>query len=120
MPKLAAFPKAYMQALCKDGTMKLSEWFELASTLEIDGLEFYAGFVEMAESGNWPVLRRQVEAMGMTIPMLCCSPDFTHPDESFRNREIEKQKRWIDMIATLGGSYCRVDRKSTRLNSSHQ
>ncbi len=88
--------------------MKLSEWFELASTLEIEGLEFYAGFIEMADSTKWPVFRRQVEAMGMVIPMLCCSPDFTHPDVGFRNREIEKQKRWIDMTATLGGSYCRV------------
>jgi sugar phosphate isomerase/epimerase len=39
---------------------------------------------------------------------MCCSPDFTHPDESFRQREIEKQKHWIDMTAALGGSYCRV------------
>ena len=38
MPKLAAFPKAYMQALCKDGTMTLAEWFELATTLNVDGL----------------------------------------------------------------------------------
>jgi sugar phosphate isomerase/epimerase len=108
MPKIAAFPKAYMQALCKDGTMKLSEWFELASTLEIDGLEFYAGFIEMTDDSKWSDFRKQVESLGMTIPMLCCSPDFTHPDESFRNREIAKQKRWIDMTAALGGSYCRV------------
>ena len=40
--------------------------------------------------------------------MVCCSPDFTHPEAAFREIEIEKQKRWIDMTATLGGSYCRV------------
>ena len=108
MPKIAAFPKAYMHALCKDGTMKLWQWFELASTLEIQGLEFYAGFIEMADPKMWPVFRNQVESLGMSIPMLCCSPDFTHPEAAFRNREIEKQKRWIDMAATLGGSYCRV------------
>lgn len=108
MPKIAAFPKAYMQALCKDGSMKLAQWFELASTLSIDGLEFYAGFLEMEDESKWPGFRKQVEALGMTIPMMCCSPDFTHPDEAFRNREIAKQKRWIDMTAVLGGSYCRV------------
>ncbi|MEN9950470.1 MAG: hypothetical protein RLY85_1222, partial [Bacteroidota bacterium] len=26
MPQLAVFPKAFMHALCKDGTMKLAEW----------------------------------------------------------------------------------------------
>ena len=32
-PKLAAFPKAYMQALCRDGSMTLAEWIELATPL---------------------------------------------------------------------------------------
>ena len=108
MPKLAAFPKAYMQALCKDGSMRLAEWFELACGLGVDGLEFYAGFLEMQDERNWPVFRKQVEDLGMQIPMLCCSPDFTHPDAAFREREIGKQKRWVDMTHALGGRYCRV------------
>jgi sugar phosphate isomerase/epimerase len=108
MPKIAAFPKAYMHALCKDGSMKLSEWFELASGLGVDGVEFYAGFLEMQDPGNWPAIRMQVESMGLQIPMMCCSPDFTHPDPAFRNKEIDKQRYWIDMTAALGGKYCRV------------
>lgn len=108
MPKLAAFPKAFMQALCKDGTMKISEWIELAAKLEIEGLEWYAGFLEMADESKWPQFRQQVEDHGLLIPMMCCSPDFTHPDAAYRNAQIEKQKHWIDMTYTLGGSYCRV------------
>ena len=108
MPKLAAFPKAFMQALCKDGTMTVSEWISLAAELEVDGLEWYAGFLEMADESNWPKFRKQVEDAGKVIPMMCCSPDFTHPDTAFREREIAKQKRWIDMTHALGGSYCRV------------
>ncbi len=108
MPKLAVFPKAYMQALCKDGSMRLAEWIALAVKLDIDGLEWYAGFLEMADKRNWPEFRKQVEGHGKTIPMMCCSPDFTHPDPSFRQKEIDKQKQWIDMTFALGGSYCRV------------
>ncbi|WP_153556495.1 sugar phosphate isomerase/epimerase family protein [Roseimaritima sediminicola] len=108
MPQLAAFPKAYMQALCKDGTMRLSEWFDLAETLDVAGLEFYAGFLELADAANWPVLRDEVERRGMTIPMLCCSPDFTHPDADERERQIQQQRHWIEMTHVLGGSYCRV------------
>ena len=108
MPKLAAFPKAFMQALCKDGTMKVSEWINLAVKLDIDGLEWYAGFLEMDDESNWKRFRNEVEANGKSIPMMCCSPDFTHPDAAFREKEIEKQKRWIDMTYALGGSYCRV------------
>ncbi len=108
MPKLAAFPKAFMQALCKDGTMKVSEWIALASKLDIDGLEWYAGLLEMADESNWPRFRREVEDTGKCIPMMCCSPDFTHPDAAFREKEIAKQKHWIDMTEVLGGAYCRV------------
>ncbi|GAA4469194.1 sugar phosphate isomerase/epimerase [Nibrella saemangeumensis] len=108
MPKLAVFPKAFMPALCKDGTMTVSEWIDLAVKLDIDGLEWYAGFLEMADESNWSRFRRQVGEHGKVIPMMCCSPDFTHPDAGFRAREVVKQKRWIDMTYALGGSYCRV------------
>lgn len=97
-----------MQALCKDGTMRVSEWITLASKLNIDGLEWYAGFLEMSDTNNWPLFRKQVEDYGMVIPMMCCSPDFTHPDKIFRDKEIAKQKNWIDMTVSLGGAYCRV------------
>ena len=108
MPKLAVFPKAFMQALCKDGTMKVSEWIELACGLPVQGLEWYAGFLEMQHRPNWVRFRREVEERGKVIPMLCCSPDFTHPDESFRRQQMTKQKEWIEMTSALGGSFCRV------------
>lgn len=108
MPKLAVFPKAFMIPLCKDGTMRLSEWIALAVKLDIEGLEWYAGFLEMKDEKNWLKFRRQVEDHGKVIPMMCCSPDFTNRDAVFRATEINKQKRWIDMTQTLGGSYCRV------------
>lgn len=108
MPKLAVFPKAFMNALCKDGTMRLNEWIDLAVQLDVQGLEWYAGFIEMQDEKNWEGFRKKVEAYGKTIPMMCCSPDFTHPDRAFREAEIKKQKHWIDMTYALGGSYCRV------------
>jgi sugar phosphate isomerase/epimerase len=108
MPRLAVFPKAFMQALCKDGTMKLSEWINLATKLDVDGLEWYAGFLEMQDPSRWTHFRQLVEDGGKVIPMMCCSPDFTHPDKAFRTKQIEKQKNWIDMTHAVGGSFCRV------------
>ncbi len=108
MPKLAVFPKAFMQELCKTGTMKISEWIDLTVALKVDGLEWYAGFLEMADESSWPTFRKQVNDYGKVIPMLCCSPDFTHPDAAFREREIQKQHHWIKMAHSLGASYCRV------------
>ena len=108
MPKLAAFPKAFLDQLCVDGSMSLTEWIDLAATLEVDGLEFYGGFLDLQDSARWPEARQRAEDRGLSIPMMCCSPDFTHPSAEFRQRQIELEKGWIDMTAALGGSYCRV------------
>lgn len=108
MPKLAAFPKAYIRDLVTPQAMTLAQWVELATPLGLDGLEFYSGFWELADRAHWPKLRRLVESHGMTIPMMCCSPDFSQPDPELSRQEIEREKMWIRMSAELGASYCRV------------
>ena len=108
MPKLAAFPKAWMKELCVDGSLSLERWIEMAATLDVDGLEFYSGFLELQEPAAWAHYRRLAGDHGLSVPMLCCSPDFTHPEASFRRREVEKERGWIDMAAALGCRTCRV------------
>lgn len=109
MPKLAAFPKAWLDDLCVTGTMTMRQWVDLAAPLGLDGLEFYSGFAELAGGpGAWATARRIAGDRGLAIPMLCCSPDFTHPDAAFRREQVDKEKGWIDMAAGLGAAYCRV------------
>ena len=88
--------------------MTLREWVDLAAPLGLDGLEYYSGMLELADAARWPAARREVESRGMVIPMLCCSPDFSQLDPELRRREIEKEKTWIRMAATLGAKFCRV------------
>ncbi len=108
MPKLAVFPKAYMNALCVDGSMSVHEWLCIAESLDVEGVEWYAGFIENEERTNWARFKSIANDKGLEIPMLCCSPDFTHSDPSFREKQIGKEKQWIDMAAELGASFCRV------------
>lgn len=107
-PKLAAFPKAFMDPLCVTGEMSVRQWVDLAATLDIDGMEFYSGFLELRDHPDLPAIRRYIEDKGLTIPMMCCSPDFTHPDLAFRKEQVEVEKGFIEMTAALGGSLCRV------------
>ena len=72
--------------------------------LGLDGLEYYSGMLELADPARWADARRTVEERGLVIPMLCCSPDFSHPDAEFRRVEIEKEKHWIRMAAALGAA----------------
>jgi sugar phosphate isomerase/epimerase len=107
-PKLAAFPKAWMDPLSVTGEMSLRQWIDLAATLGVDGLELYMGFIDLRDPKTWPATRRYAEARGLPIPMMCCSPDFTHPDPAFRRKQIDLENGWIDMTAELGGQFCRV------------
>lgn len=109
MPKLAAFPKAQLDDLVLPGrTMTLRQWVEMAAKLDLDGLEMYSGIRDLADPKRWPEARQVIEDAGLTMPMMCCSPDFTHPDRAFRQKQIDLEKGWIDMTAALGGQFCRV------------
>ena len=107
MPKLATFPKAELDDLVR-GSMRLSEYLNFASLLDVDGVELYPLISDLKEPGSWGDYRKTCHDMGLEIPMLCCSPDFTHPDPDFRAHEIEKEKQWIEMAHALGASFCRV------------
>ena len=106
-PKLAAFPKCYIDELCVHHTMTLLEWIDLAATLGVDGLEFYSGFLEDDEA-FLKNARAALEQHRLEMPMLCCSPDFTQPEGPGLQKEIDREKRMIEITAFFGGRYCRV------------
>lgn len=107
MPKIAAFPKGFIKQLVS-GEMSIYQWIDLATELQIDGLEFYNDFADVKEPLNWPKIRAAVEATGMVIPMMSASPDFTIPEAEGRAREVAKEIASIRMSAELGAKYCRV------------
>jgi len=106
-PKLAAFPKCYIDELCVHHSMTLTQWIEMASTLGIDGLEFYSGFLE-DDAAFLSEAKASLAAHGLEMPMLCCSPDFTQPDPVLLQKEIDLEKRMIEITAYFGGRFCRV------------
>jgi sugar phosphate isomerase/epimerase len=106
-PRLAAFPKCYLDELCVHRTMTLRDWIEMGATLGVQGLEFYSGFLE----DNEAFLREtktSLEKHGLQMPMLCCSPDFTEPDADLLQKEVAREKRMIEITAFFGGHFCRV------------
>jgi len=105
--RIAAFPKCWLERIC-DGRMPLESWIEASRELACEGLEFYSGFLASHDAGYLAGLRRSVEALGMTVPMMCCSPDFTVDDPAERSREVERERSMVRVTAALGGSFCRA------------
>ena len=108
MPRLAVFPKCYMDALCVARTMSLFDWIDLAATLEVHGVEMYPGFFESFEPEYLDRVREHLRRAGLEAPMMCASPDFAQTDPEARRAEVEREKQMIDVTASLGGRFCRV------------
>ena len=107
--RLAAFPKCFMDQLCVTRSMSLFDWIEQAATIEgIEGVELYDGFFQSFDPAYLARVKEALEKHGLAMPMLCYSPDFTHPDPEKRALELWKQKRMMDLTAYLGGRTCRV------------
>lgn len=100
-PRISVFPKGYMEEL-SDGRMTLFEWIDMAGTLGAEGLELYPLFLKGMDDEYLQEVKASAKAQGLDIPMMCASPDFTHPDRSYRDNEVRKMRRMIDVMAALG------------------
>jgi sugar phosphate isomerase/epimerase len=109
---LAAFPKGYLEEIASPDGMTIHDWIALAKKhlkpAGVEGLEFYDRFVPDTSPAELERLRAALDDAGFAMPMMCYSPDFTHPDPAFRAREAEKERAAIDLTAALGGTTCRV------------
>ena len=109
-PRIAAFPKCYLESIRPGGTMTVFEWIDMARSLDADGLEMYEGFFTSWETGYLDQVGEAIRSAGFTMPMLCCSPDFTNPDRAARQRAVERHEILIAATRRLGGprAVCRV------------
>jgi sugar phosphate isomerase/epimerase len=97
-----------MRQLVVDRTLSLFDWIEMAADLPINGLEIYDGFLLSHDASYLDKVRESLDRRHLEMPMFCVSPDFTWPTLKDRRREIEREKRMIDVTAHLGGKFCRV------------
>jgi len=109
-PKISAFPKCYLDVITPTGTMTVFDWIEQAKTLDADGLEMYEGFFMRLEESYIDEISSAIREAGFEMPMLCCSPDFTHPKAENRERAVKYQLDMIRVAQRLGGAgvVCRV------------
>ena len=108
--KIAAFPKCYLEEISTPGGMTVFDWIEMAKTLDAEGLEMYEGFFDSLDDSYILRVRDAIHDAGFAMPMLCCSPDFTHPDVDERRRAVDKEAQMIRITRLLGGegAVCRI------------
>jgi len=109
-PRLAAFPKCYIEEIAFKRTMSLFDWIAMAKTLPAEGLELYEGFLTSYDDAYLDAVGEAIANAGFAMPMMCCSPDFTHPDADARRRAFDHHVEMIRITRRLGGpgATCRV------------
>lgn len=109
-PKISAFPKCYLEEISSHDGMSVFDWIEQARELDADGLEMYEGFFTSLENDYLDSVKDAILQAGFVMPMLCCSPDFTHPDRDQRQRAVDREIQMIEVTHRLGGTgaVCRV------------
>ena len=109
-PRISAFPKCYLEEISSHDGMSVFDWIEQARELDPDGLEMYEGFFTSLDNDYLDSVKEAIHQAGFVMPMLCCSPDFTHPDRDQRQRAVDREIQMIEVTHRLGGrgSVCRV------------
>ena len=108
--RISAFPKCWLDEIAGRRTMSVFDWIRTAKSLDADGLEMYDGFFTSLDPAYLDSVGEAIRNAGFAMPMLCCSPDFTNPDASARQRAIDREAQMIGVTRRLGGprAVCRV------------
>ena len=106
-PRISVFPKCYFDELV-DGRRSYVEWIRDAATLGAEGVEHYDAFFPSYDEKDVAPVMEAMAATGQISSMMCFSPDFTHPDKDERARQVERQKRAIDLTVRTGARHCRT------------
>src|SRR5262245_20559463 len=106
-PKISVFPKCYFDELVR-GERSYVDWIYDAATLGGEGVEHYDEFFSSYDEADVRPVMDAMRKTGQISSMLCFSPDFTHPDPDERARQVDRQKRAIDLSVRIGARYCRT------------
>jgi sugar phosphate isomerase/epimerase len=80
----------------------------MAREAGLDAVDLSIAWVPDWQAAAVASQRREIEDAGMSVAMVTCYSDFTHPDPAHRQRELEQTVRIADVAAGLGARLLRV------------
>lgn len=104
---LSCLPVSFFNEILS-GRMKLNEWAQLGAEAGLDAVDLSILFLPELTHAAARVARQQIKSAGMRVAMLTTYPDFTHPDASQRQIELEKECHAVSLAAELGADLIRV------------
>ena len=107
--KLSILPVSLFPELT-GGRMTIASWASFAQQAGADGYDASVLFFPSTTATTVLTIKRQLQEQDLSIPpvMLCSYPDFTHPDELERERQIDYFRRDIALASAFGFPYIRM------------
>lgn len=105
--KLSCLPVSFFSDIA-EGRMPVAEWATMAAEIGLDAIDLSFLFVLDRTPPAVRRLREQIERAGMRVTMVTSYPDFTHPDEVQRARELALELDVVRVAEALGARYVRA------------
>ena len=105
--QLSCLPVSFFEEIVQE-SMSVAEWARIGSEIGLDAIDLSILFVPDKSDTAVRKLRREIEAFGIRIAMVTTYPDFTHPDQGQRERELELEQEAVWIAAGLGAEFVRV------------
>ncbi len=103
-PKIAWMPVRLIHPILS-GQMSVEEWIRSAPAFGVGAVEIYHAFLS---DEKVPELRRLLDHLGLSVSQITCAPDFTNPDPTVRQRELDAMRQRVDWAVQLGADAVRT------------
>ena len=116
----SAVPMIFFKAMVLEKTMKLEEWFPIASSLGVQGTEIHDRSLASFDAAYLDAIGKEIKKNGIVVSQFIGAADFTHPDPEARKNELAITKRNIDAAARLGANSVRLTAGQVHPNVSRE
>jgi sugar phosphate isomerase/epimerase len=105
--KVSCLPVSFFPQIIS-GQMSILDWARMAKECSLDAIDISAMFMKNHTPTYLNTLRRDIDSQGMPVTMVTTYPDFSHPDRTQRERELDYLRRDIAVASFLGAKYVRI------------
>jgi sugar phosphate isomerase/epimerase len=105
--KLSCLPVSFFSQIVSR-QMSLGEWARMGASLHLDVIDLSILFVSDHSTQALSQARSEIEDEGIRVAMVTSYPDFTHPDQHQRRRELELEIEVVEVARRLGAELVRV------------
>lgn len=107
-PILSWIAVRLIDSMADYGEPSIEELFRKAVGFGLSFVELHHSMLPAFDRRTLNNIRGLLSRYGIGISQLTCAPDFTHPDEDFREQELERMKTMVEVARVLGAAGVRV------------